>query len=185
MDLQTSISSALAWGPVPTSATLADWERLMRRAGAALHMQQWRMALGYQRQALAVALGIAHHPPAGREDDCVAALVVSHLNLAELSQEAAAPTESARLLCQAHATLLRRQPCSRSQAGSCSSMSAVSSTGMPNTKDVPKSPRSSRPRNARYCRHSGRSSPRWRIACARMSCVASGEINTSIGLPIA
>lgn len=106
MDLQTSISSALAWGPVPTSATLADWERLMRRAGAALHMQQWRMALGYQRQALAVALGIAHHPPAGREDDCVAALVVSHLNLAELSQEATAPTESARLLCQAHATLL-------------------------------------------------------------------------------
>jgi hypothetical protein len=106
MDLQTSISSALAWGPVPATATLADWERLMRRAGAALHMQQWRMALGYQRQALAVALGIAHHPPAGREDDCVAALVVSHLNLAELSQEAAAPTESARLLCQAHATLL-------------------------------------------------------------------------------
>lgn len=106
MDLQTSISSALAWGPVPATATLADWERLMRRAGAALHMQQWRMALGYQRQALAVALGIAHHPPAGREDDCVAALAVSHLNLAELSQEAAAPTESARLLCQAHATLL-------------------------------------------------------------------------------
>ena len=50
MDLQTSISSALAWGPVPTSATLADWERLMRRAGAALHMQQWRMALGEARR---------------------------------------------------------------------------------------------------------------------------------------
>jgi hypothetical protein len=78
----------------------------MRRAGAALHMQQWRMALAYQRQALVVALGIAHHPPAGREDDCVAALVVSHLNLAELSQDASAPNESARLLCEAHATLL-------------------------------------------------------------------------------
>ena len=105
MDLQTSISSALAWGPVPTSATLADWERLMRRAGAALHMQQWRMALGYQRQALAVALGIAHHPPAGREDDCVAALVVSHLNLAELQVQAAEPDAAACLLGRAHGLL--------------------------------------------------------------------------------
>ena len=110
MDLQTSISSALAWGPVPATVTLADWERLMRRAGAALQMQQWRMALGYQRQALAVALGIAHQPPAGREDDCVAALVVSHLNLADLSQEAAAPGESARLLCHAHAAASRLAP---------------------------------------------------------------------------
>ena len=105
MDLQTSISSALAWGPVPTSATLADWERLMRRAGAALHMQQWRMALGYQRQALAVAVGLAHHPPAGRVDDCVAALVVSHLNLAELQVQAAEPDAAACLLGRAHGLL--------------------------------------------------------------------------------
>ena len=79
----------------------------MQRARAAGQMGQMAMALAFEQQALALALRLVQQtPPAGREDDCIAALVVSHLNLAELSQEAAAPTESARLLCQAHATLL-------------------------------------------------------------------------------
>lgn len=64
------------------------------------------MALAYQQQALVLALRIVQAPPAGREDDCIAALVVSHLNLADLQAEAGALDASAQLLCSVHATLL-------------------------------------------------------------------------------
>ena len=58
-------------------------------------------------------------------------------------------------------------------------------TGMLNTNERPKSPCSTRPRKAAYCSQSGRSKPYCAIVCARISCVTSGEIRTSIGLPIA
>ncbi len=44
-------------------------------------------------------------PPAGREDDCIAALVVSHLNVADLQVQAAEPDAAARLLGRAHGLL--------------------------------------------------------------------------------
>jgi len=87
-------------------ATLAHWERTLQRANAALRMDQPVMALAYQQQALVIALRIAQEPPAGREDDCIAALVVSHLNLADLQVEAGALEECTQLLCSVHATLL-------------------------------------------------------------------------------
>lgn len=90
----------------PEPATLAHWERALQRANAALRMDQPVMALAYQQQALVIALRIAQEPPAGREDDCIAALVVSHLNLADLQAEAGALEECAQLLCSVHATLL-------------------------------------------------------------------------------
>lgn len=90
----------------PEPATLAHWERTLQRANAALRMDQPVMALAYQQQALVTALRIAQEPPAGREDDCIAALVVSHLNLADLQAEAGAVEECAQLLCSVHATLL-------------------------------------------------------------------------------
>lgn len=90
----------------PEPATLAHWERTLQRANAALHMDQPVMALAYQQQALVLALRIVQAPPAGREDDCIAALVVSHLNLADLQAEAGALEASAQLLCSVHATLL-------------------------------------------------------------------------------
>lgn len=90
----------------PEPATLAHWERTLQRANAALRMDQPVMALAYQQQALVIALRIAQDPPAGREDDCIAALVVSHLNLADLQVEAGALEECTQLLCSVHATLL-------------------------------------------------------------------------------
>ncbi|CAN7573499.1 hypothetical protein LJR066_004030 [Acidovorax sp. LjRoot66] len=91
---------------VPEPATLAHWERTLQRANAALRLDQPVMALAYQQQALVIALRIAQAPPAGREDDCIAALVVSHLNLADLQAEAGALEDCAQLRCSVHAALL-------------------------------------------------------------------------------
>jgi hypothetical protein len=102
--LSTTPAARDALAPEP--ATLAHWERTLQRANAALHMGQPVMALAYQQQALVLALRIVQAPPAGREDDCIAALVVSHLNLADLQAEAGALDASAQLLCSVHATLL-------------------------------------------------------------------------------
>ncbi|MFN9474542.1 hypothetical protein [Acidovorax sp.] len=102
--LSTTPAARDALAPEP--ATLAHWERTLQRANAALRMDQPVMALAYQQQALVLALRIVQAPPAGREDDCIAALVVSHLNLADLQAEAGALDESAQLLCSVHATLL-------------------------------------------------------------------------------
>lgn len=82
------------------------WERAMRSAQAAERMGQIPMALAYQQQALALSLRLLQQPPPGREDDCMAALVVSHQNVAELLAQAAALNESARMLCRAHHLLL-------------------------------------------------------------------------------
>jgi hypothetical protein len=90
----------------PEPATLAHWERTLQRANAALHLGQTVMALAYQQQALVIALRIAQQPVAEREDDCIAALVVSHLNLADLQAEAGALRDCTQLLCSVHATLL-------------------------------------------------------------------------------
>ncbi len=98
----TSARDALA----PEPATLAHWERALQRANAAVRMDQPVMALAYQQQALVLALRIVQEPPSGREDDSIAALVVSHLNLAELQAEAGAVEEGAQLLCRIHTLLL-------------------------------------------------------------------------------
>lgn len=90
----------------PEPATLAHWERTLQRANAALRLGQPVMALAYQQQALVIVLRIAQDPPVGREDDGIAALVVSHLNLADLQAEAGALEECTQLLCSVHATLL-------------------------------------------------------------------------------
>ena len=71
----------------------------MQRARAAVQMGQMAMALAFEQQALALALRLVQQtPPAGREDDCIAALVVSHLNVADLQVQAAEPDVIARVL---------------------------------------------------------------------------------------
>ena len=90
----------------PAPATLPLWERTMQRARAAGQMGQMAMALAFEQQALALALRLVQQtPPAGREDDCIAALVVSHLNVADLQVQAAEPDAAARLLGRAHGLL--------------------------------------------------------------------------------
>lgn len=108
MDLGTHTSPYIPVDSVvsPVPATLPLWERTMRRAQAAERMGQAAMALGYQQQALALSLRVLQQsPPVGREDDCIAAIVVSHLNVADLQAQAADLNASARLLCRAHALL--------------------------------------------------------------------------------
>lgn len=97
-------TTADGFAPVP--ATLPLWERTMQRAQAAERMGQVAMALAYQQQALALSLRVLQQsPPAGREDDCIAAIVISHLNVADLQAQAADIDASARLLCRVHALL--------------------------------------------------------------------------------
>lgn len=98
--------AAASTGLPPVPATLPQWERTMQRARAAGHMGQMVMALAFEQQALALALRLVQQtPPAGREDDCIAALVVSHLNVADLQVQAAEPDAAARLLSRAHGLL--------------------------------------------------------------------------------
>ena len=88
-------------------ATLARWEHAMRSARAARELGQMRLAAACQHQALALSIRLLEQaPPPGREDDCIAALVVSHLNQADLQAQAAALDDAARLLCRAHTLLL-------------------------------------------------------------------------------
>lgn len=88
-------------------ATLTRWQHAAQRARSAQQLGQWRMAMAYQHQALALSLQLLERtPPAGHEDDCIAAAVVSHLNVADLQAEAGALADAAQVLCRAHALLL-------------------------------------------------------------------------------
>lgn len=89
----------------PAPATSPLWERTMQRARGAARLGQ--MAMAYQQQALALSLRVLQQVPhAGCEDDCVAALVVSHLNVADLQAQAAELDAAAHLRCRAHALVL-------------------------------------------------------------------------------
>ena len=59
MDLSASVIPLSHRAEVPPHSPLDDWERLMRRAVSAMHLQQPRMALAYQRQALTLATEMA------------------------------------------------------------------------------------------------------------------------------
>ncbi|BEP91983.1 hypothetical protein GmRootA79_03670 [Acidovorax sp. A79] len=99
-------------------ATLARWQHAVQRARAAQQTGQWRMATAYQHQALALSLRLLEHtPPPGREDDCVAAVVVSHLNVADLRVQAGAVDDATQILCRAHAVLLGLMADARHGAG--------------------------------------------------------------------
>ncbi|CAN7446210.1 hypothetical protein [Acidovorax sp. Leaf78] len=88
-------------------ATLTRWQHAAQRARSAQQLGQWRMAMAYQHQALALSLQLLERtPPAGHEDDCIAAAVVSHLNVADLQAEAGELEEATQILCRAHTLLL-------------------------------------------------------------------------------
>ena len=93
--------------PHHNPVTLTRWQHAAQRARSAQQLGQCRMAMAYQHQALGLSLQLlVHAPPAGREDDCVAAVVVSHLNVADLQAEAGELEEAAQVLCRAHTLLL-------------------------------------------------------------------------------
>ena len=89
-----------------TPINLGHWERVIRNAQVAARMDQWVLSLAGCREALAIAKHLVATPPPGRADDCVAALVVSHHNLADLQIEAGSPDLAAIQLCLAHEALM-------------------------------------------------------------------------------
>ncbi|SAL70518.1 hypothetical protein AWB74_04137 [Caballeronia arvi] len=92
--------------PVAESPSLPLWETAMRQAVTAERDRQTALArAGYER-ALSIARCLIDAPPAGRTDDCLAALVVSYHNYADLRVADGDPNAAAPLLCRAHETLI-------------------------------------------------------------------------------
>lgn len=86
---------------------LARWERLIQRSCTQTWAGHTELAMFSLRQALGLAQDLLHGgPSAAASSHCVAALVVSHHNLADLYANAQLPDLAARHLCQAHLTLL-------------------------------------------------------------------------------
>jgi hypothetical protein len=92
--------------PATSGPSLPQWETLMRQAVHAERNHQTSLArAGYER-ALTVALQLFDAPPPGRTEDCLAALVVSHHNLADLLAATGDLDTAALHLCHAHEALL-------------------------------------------------------------------------------
>ncbi|RZT29258.1 hypothetical protein [Cupriavidus agavae] len=105
--------SATQASPAPDDASLPLWERTMRAAVSRQRAGQWKPAADGYRQALDIALLLMDRAPAARADDCVAALVVSFLNLSDAQAELGHAEQAVALLCNAHETLLalHLEPC--------------------------------------------------------------------------
>lgn len=91
----------------PADAGLDPWEQLAQRAWRHFHAGQVESALALQMQALHAARRLLAGPLlAARPDDCLAAWVVSHHNLAELLALRHQPALAIEYLCEAHQGLL-------------------------------------------------------------------------------
>ncbi|WP_321814775.1 MULTISPECIES: DUF2753 family protein [unclassified Paraburkholderia] len=86
--------------------SLSQWQAITRQAIAATREAGAGAALdGYER-ALSIARQLLAAPPPGHAEDCVAALVVSCHNLADLHLDHGDTDTAARYLCRAHETLI-------------------------------------------------------------------------------
>ncbi|WP_295958448.1 hypothetical protein [Rhodoferax sp.] len=111
------VPSAPAVSPTPLPrpqrpqrpASLTQWEALVQRGTHAVQAGHPELALFSFHQALAIAQDLLDVPPAELTDDCLAALVVSHHNLADLYAQAQLLEAAAQHLCRAHRTLLALQ----------------------------------------------------------------------------
>lgn len=86
--------------------TLLEWQSEMRRGQGAALRGQMVLALASYQQAAAMARSLVAEPPEGRADDCVAALVVAHLNLADLLAEEGGVEMAALQRCRVHEALM-------------------------------------------------------------------------------
>ncbi|GJH19224.1 hypothetical protein CBA19CS22_21800 [Caballeronia novacaledonica] len=104
--MHQQIADFAADKPVSDTPSLPLWEAAMRQAVNAERDGQTAPALGNYERALAIAQCLIDAPPAGRADDCLAALVVSHLNLADIRVAQGDPNAAAPVLCHAHEALI-------------------------------------------------------------------------------
>ncbi|MFT4066510.1 DUF2753 family protein [Paraburkholderia sp.] len=96
-------------GPVGSPSrdlSLSQWETVTRQAIAAAREAGAGPALAGYEQALSIARQLIAAPPSGRAEDCVAALVVSYHNLADLHVEQGDADTAASHLCRAHEALI-------------------------------------------------------------------------------
>jgi len=101
----SSAAGSYCGGPSP-SPSLHRWELAMRRVQESARSGQPQQAERTARAALQEAQGLLEHPSEGREEDCVAAFVVSHHVLADLHASEGAIETAAHLRCTAHERLL-------------------------------------------------------------------------------
>lgn len=87
--------------------SLQQWHREMRRGQGAALQGQVLLALASYQQAVALARSLVAEPPDGHTDDCVAALVVAHLNLADLLADAGSVELAAAQRCHVHEALMQ------------------------------------------------------------------------------
>jgi hypothetical protein len=87
--------------------SVSVWENVMREAVRTCRAAPRNVTLKTYQQALGIAHRLIEQPPPGRADDCVAALVVSHHNLADLHAERGDIDSAAEHFCHAHETLIR------------------------------------------------------------------------------
>jgi hypothetical protein len=88
------------------SASLPQWETITRESLIAEREGQTVLALAGYRRALSIAQQLIDTPEPGRADHCVAALVVSCHNLADLHAGQGDLDVAVEHLCHAHETLI-------------------------------------------------------------------------------
>lgn len=106
IDVEKSAGEYLGRAPVSAPVCLADWEHAMQRAVQAARHESPAQALAAARRAAQLAVDLMAAPPERREDDCVAALVVSQHHWADLHLQAGDVGAAAERLAQVHWQLL-------------------------------------------------------------------------------
>lgn len=104
--MHQQIATPSAGGSSPADVSLSLWEAVTRQAMAITRDAGTGPALADYECALSIARQLVNAPPPGRAEDCVAALVVSHHNLADLQTDRGDIDAAASHLCQAHEALI-------------------------------------------------------------------------------
>jgi hypothetical protein len=86
--------------------SLPLWESITRQAIKDERDKRHACALAGYERALPIAQQLINAPPSGRAEDCLAALVVSYHNLADLRVAQGEFDTAAHLLCRAHESLV-------------------------------------------------------------------------------
>jgi hypothetical protein len=86
--------------------SLPLWETITRQAIRDEREKRVASALAGYERALPIALQLIDAPPPDRAEDCLAALVVSYHNLADLRVAQGEHDAAAHLLCRAHEALV-------------------------------------------------------------------------------